>query len=189
METELEYWKKGLRRIHTITKNEHIELLNDIILEIKKNNLSQTDLINILRVVDADIATDILNVLIVDEYLTEEEFDEIHDELRDIYVEEYIKDKADGTFKKRVLLKQNRNPRPISKSEIVSVFLKNSHNFRLLWDMDKTEDEFLLGIVADFKELGRIKKTNEIFKKQTENMEQVLNSILTNIKDLRIEVK
>lgn len=189
MEMELEYWKELENRIYCIREVKHLELLDELVGEIKDNNLSLNELIEILRQIEAEIVTDILTTLRNNKVYSEEEIDSVDEALKNIYQEEYIRDKQDGTLRKRIDLKKNKNARPISRHEILSIFFKNSLNTKLLWGMERTDDEFLQGLVDDFKELRAIRRVNESFRRQTESMEKVLTQMITDVKNLRKELE
>lgn len=188
MDNDLEYWEESLSKAHFIINEEHLKLLDELIADIKEAKLSEQDLIFILRSVDAEIVFDILNMLKAKNIITEKAQKNIDKQLVDIYEEDYVLDKKNKTFKKRISLKTDNNARPINAYEILAIFFKHSKNEKLLFGLDKTDDEFLSGVVADFKELKKPKKSSDIYKKQKESIGKVLNSLISEVKSLRKEI-
>ena len=189
MKDDLDYWQECLRKIHYIHDNAHIKLLYELVDEIKKANLSKTEILDLLRNIDAEVASDILTVLLKEKFLSEYDFEFIDDCLKTIYEEEYLRDKENGDFELRLALKKSKNIRPISRHEIVTIFFKNTENAKLLWGIEKTDDEFLLTLIGDFKKIKENKKSSRIYKLQKDNMETVLNSLINDVKNSTREVK
>ena len=187
MINDLDYYKEGLRKIHCIQEKEEIELLYKLAEKIKEYNLNVIELIELLRNVDTEIVSDILNVLITENFLTEEDRDSVTDGLKQIYENEYLRDKENGTFKKRLALKPNKNKRPISRHEILAIYFKKTLNAKLLWGIEKTDDEFLLSLIDDFTVLREIRKSNEMFRKQREGMKKVLTELIEKVKNFKID--
>lgn len=184
MEKDLEYWIEGIRKPHYIMKEDHLKLMHEVVDAIKNANLKPDEIIDLVRELDAEICVDIINTLISEKYLTEDEYIELDDNLTKIYEEEYISDQKDGTLEKRMAFKANKNVRPISRYEIVTIFFKNTDDAMLLWGKGKTGDELLLSLIKCYQELGVIKKANAMFKKQQESIEEVLTCLLQDIKAL-----
>lgn len=168
-----------------ITKDEHFKLLQQIVDEIKLQNLSNDDIVKLLSEIDAEIVDDIIKMLEDENYLTKQDGQDIDVKLIKIYDEEFIKDYKSGVLQSRIQLKTNKNPRPISRFEILGVFFARTLNEKLLWGRETTDDEILNALIKVHNELCVVRKSNAIYEKQQKNIELTLSSILDKLEDAK----
>lgn len=174
-----------VHKMRFITQDEHIKILNEIVEEIKAQNLSNEEIVDMFSSVDAEIVSDIIKVLEDENYITVDDGYEIDSQLTKIYEEEYIRDSKSGVLQSRLQLKTNKNARPISTFEILGIFFAKTLNYKLLWGIETTDDEFLNSLINTHNELRATRKENAIFKKRQENMEANLTDILNKLKEAK----
>ena len=123
-----------------------------------------------------------------EKYLTKEEGNIIDKELIRIYSEDFLKDLKSGDLNSRLMLKTNKNLRPITRFEILGIFFSKTLNEQLLWGKETTDDVILNALVQTHKELCSPKKERAIYDKQYKEMDTVVIQLIENINNFIQEI-
>ncbi len=186
MTNDQKEFKDFCMEMQVITQEKHLNLLKEIVLEMKGVNFSQDDLLNFIIKIDADIVADLLKLMKFEGLLTDKEFDEIDTKLMLMYQEEFLRDEKNGVFESRLKLKTNKNPRPISVYEMVGIYGRNEPDGNL-FAQQISENPLVKRIVPIIMDLKKPEKYNKIYKKFYNTLEQTLTNILNDVKTLKAE--
>lgn len=163
------------------TEQKQIDLLNLVTSKIIGQILSNDEIVGLLFDVDAEIAHDILKIMLHGKFITNDDYNEIDTKLIAIYDKEFVEDVKTGVLEERLRFKTNKNKRLISRYEILGIYFSKSLDSKALFGIEECEDETLNNLAKVHKELCFAKKANLLSKKQAEMFENILLSVIDKI--------
>ena len=168
------------------TEKKQLDLLYLVTAKIKEKILSNDEIVDLLKNVDAEIAHDILKILLSQKFINNDDYNEIDTALIKIYEQDFISDFSSGVIEERLKLKLNKNKRLISRYEILGVYFSKTLDSKPLFGIENSGDELIDNLAEINKKLCVPRLANLLFKRQHEIIEQILENL---IEDLNKEKK
>lgn len=163
------------------TEKMQIDLLYLVTAKIKEKILSNEEIVDLLASVDAEIAHDILKILINQKYLSSDDYNEIDSGLIKVYEREFIEDFSSGVIEERLQFKLIHNKRLISRYEILGIYFSKTLDSKALFGIEKSQDELINCLAEVNKSLCSARTANLLIKKQNEIFDESLHNLVEKI--------
>lgn len=170
------------------TEQKQLDLLYLVTAKIKEKILSNDEIVDLLKDVDAEMAHDILKILLSQKYINNDDYNEIDTNLIKIYEQDFIKDFSSGVIEERLKFKLNKNKRLISRYEILGIYFSKTLDSKPLFGIGESEDPLINNLADINKKLCLPRLTNMLLKKQFELVDSVLKNLIEELNKEKKEV-
>lgn len=170
-----------------IIEDEDMPAFNNIINELLESNLTEDDIVEILRNVNSSLASDIEYVY-TRKMLEKDVKNSIYLKLCNIYLEDYIYAYKKGKLDNLLQLKKiHKRPRIITRDELMGCLIARQESPVLIFTKYEGNDEIVKSIIEAGKEIFKSKKTNRIYKILRENIQIEMYYVLNEIQKKKVK--
>lgn len=173
----------GYGRLLFIDENV-LSYAKDIARLIIENEVKTNEIAPILKDICSDLAHDVVVFLNKARHLNFNEFQDVEQDLRQLYLNEYEEQSKNGVFKGRLEFKTNKNKRLITKDELAVIFSSKDPKRHTVFNPDCFEENSELWFLAKSAiSLSKGKKYQKLKDLFIKSLDEQLLSIKNKIEE------
>ena len=170
------------------TEKKQLDLLYLVTAKIKEKILSNDEIVELLKNIDAEIAHDILKILLSQKFINNDDYNEIDTSLIKVYEQQFVADFSSGVIEERLKFKLIHNKRLISRYEILGIYFSKTMDSKALLGIEKSEDKLINNLADVNKKLCVTRTANLLLKKQQELVDGVLENLIEELNKEKKEI-